>query len=109
MRAKSSAERGGALDTLGIGHVAGHPAHIRPEIVQALDRSRQSLGLDIGEHHLHACFRERATKREPDAARATGHERGLAGKLLHEFFSLPVVSATRLIAAPAAAAPHSAP
>ena len=50
--------------------------------MQALDCSRQSLGLDIGEHHLHACFRERATERKPDAARATGHERGLAGKLL---------------------------
>jgi len=48
--------------------------------VQALDRGSQRLGLDIGEHHLHAGFRKDPAEREPDAARAAGHECGLAGE-----------------------------
>jgi hypothetical protein len=101
--------RGRALEACRIGHVAGHAAHIRPEIVQALDRSRQRLGLDIGEHHLHARFREGTAERETDAARAASHERGLAGKLLHEFLHCACQRDARSITAPAAAALHSAP
>jgi hypothetical protein len=74
-----------AIDIGGIGYVADHAAHGRPDIVQALDGGRERLGLDIGKHHLHAGFRKGAAERKPDAAGAAGHECRLAGELAHGF------------------------
>ena len=54
------------------------------EIVQAADGGRQRLGLDVGQHHLHAGLRKSPPKREPDAAGAAGYECCLAGEFAHD-------------------------
>ena len=75
---------GRAIDTGGIGDVAEHAAHLRPDIVQALDGVRERLALDIGQHHLHAGLRKGAAERKTDAAGAAGYECRLAGELAHD-------------------------
>jgi hypothetical protein len=72
-----------ALDAQGIGHVAIYAAHARANIAQALDRRRQRLGLDVGQHHVHAGLRKGPAERQADAAGAAGHECGLAGEFVH--------------------------
>ena len=73
-----------AIDACRIGNVAEHAAHLRPDIVQALDGARQRLGLDIGEHHLHAGLRKGAAERKADAAGPAGYECRLAGEFAHD-------------------------
>ena len=72
---------GRMLDAGGIGNVAGNALHIRPEIAQAANGSRQRVHLDIGQHHLHARLRKGPAERQPDAARPARHECRLAGEL----------------------------
>src|SRR5215831_11974186 len=74
---------GRTLDAGNIRNVAGNAADIRAKILQALDRGRQRVGLDIGEHHVYASLCKGATKREPDPARPACYECCLTSELPH--------------------------
>ena len=73
-----------AIDAVRIGDIACHAAYVA-DTAQALDRTRQRLGLDIGEHHLHARLRKGSPERETDTAGAARHNGCLAGEVLHDF------------------------
>ncbi len=46
--------------------------------------SATSVGVDVGDDRAHALVGEALDERTPDAARAAGDDRDLAGELLHE-------------------------
>ena len=52
-------------------------------MTKSLDSRRQRDLFDIGEHHIHACFRKGLTERQPDAACATRYKYRLPNKVLH--------------------------
>ncbi len=71
------------VDATRIGNVTDHAAHVLTNALQPFNSSCQRSRLDIGEHHFHASFRQRAAQREPDAARATSHKCCSASQFAH--------------------------
>jgi hypothetical protein len=69
---------GGMLDVGRIGNVTGYGADIRPKLVQAFEGGRQSVLLDVSEHHFHARVGKCPAKRQPNAARTACHKCSLA-------------------------------
>ena len=71
------------IDARRIGDVADDAAHAGSDIVQAFHGVGQSIGFDVGKHHVHAGFRKCAAHRKADAACTTGHKSCLAGQVFH--------------------------
>ena len=76
-----------ALDAGGVRDVAGAALDVGRDLAQAFDGFTQRIGLDIGDHHLHAGAGKSPRHRKPYPSGPAGHEGRLAGKLTHGSFS----------------------
>ena len=70
-------------DGSGVRDVGGHRQALRPGAVNGFAGLFQRARLDVRRHDFHSPAREIESKRQPDSARGTGHDRRFSFKFLH--------------------------
>ena len=73
----------GRDNRLRIGHVHGYADRRHTQSLDRRTRGFKFVRLDIGQHEVHAGFRQRTSDAEANAGRRARHNRRLAAKILH--------------------------